>query len=163
MPNLNQAAADAERIAANRKKAESLSRALHAFEAAPRSKAQEVPATRSSNGIQSIMGGAMLSSFEPTPKATVRKADTLPIHSKVAPLQLPTEQAALLSFVVKEDELSKGRFLVPVSRSSAGEMLGVTPDQGEAAINALVARQLIVYRDNGSGERGFTLSPKLRS
>lgn len=102
MTNPSQAAADAKCIALNRSKAENLSRALHAFDAAPRLKAQDVPATRSSNGIQSIMGGAMLSTLEPAPRATVRKADTLPIHPKVAPLKLPAEQAALLSFVVHQ-------------------------------------------------------------
>ncbi|MBY3137315.1 hypothetical protein [Rhizobium laguerreae] len=109
--------------------------------------------TRSSSGIHSIL----IMPDAPEQKVQARKSAPVDIHPRVIALKadLSTDEAQLLSLVVKADEAYRGSRLIDLNAFVVKNALGVTEQQAAAARSELERRGLIAFHDNGSGVRGF--------
>ncbi|WP_162950206.1 hypothetical protein [Rhizobium jaguaris] len=98
----------------------------------------------------------LLPDIAPAP-VQAKKIEPQKLHPKVRPLAttLSADAAMLLSLVVKADEAYKGAQLIDLAALTVKSALGVSEQNAVAARTELERRGLIVFRDNGSGYRGF--------
>jgi hypothetical protein len=93
----------------------------------------------------------------PSQKVEAKKNAPVDLHPRVKALKadLSPDAAQLLSLVVKADEAYRGAQLIDLSAFAVKSVLGVTEAEATTARSELEHRGLIVFRDNGSGHRGF--------
>lgn len=87
----------------------------------------------------------------------VAKAEPTNLHPRVKALKtaLSTDAADLLSLVLRVDEAYKGARLLDLTAFAIGQALNIHEKDALGARSELERAGLIVFRDDGSGNRGF--------
>lgn len=151
--------ADARRSAEIARKGGNLGYALDAF-CRPVARAQKsdsgTPVVRSSNGIQSVLGGIGLDMVAAPRTQVARKADLdrTALDLRVRSVSgLSDDAARLLDLTLKAYERAGSREGVNLAPIAIAEALGVTATQAEAARNELALKGLIREALNSLGGR----------
>lgn len=152
--------ADDRRRADNARRGASLHTAMNAFAPTARkgdaASARHVPSSLIAGQLDRVedacrdAGAAAHAKFT----GTRRKMDVI-VPAHVAALGLPVHQAETLALVVKADEREHGRRPIDFGPMELSLALGIKRDDADAAINGLIARNLLRKYDNGSGVRGY--------
>ena len=109
--------------------------------------------TKSSSGIEQLLSASACE----TAKVETKKSIPTDLHPKVKSIanSLTRDAAALLSLVVKADEAYRGAQLIDLSSLTVKNALAISEKEAIAARTELEHRGLVVFRDDGSGRRGF--------
>ncbi|MCB4771054.1 hypothetical protein LGR54_20805 [Ancylobacter sp. Lp-2] len=149
------------------RKAQARDAALNAFRPLPgeASKSDPEHVVRSSNGRQSMMGGAMLDQISGTP-TMARKAEALDakgLHSAARAKAdiLPPDALRLFDLVLRTDDAHRGAQLISLPATDIAHALGIPESAAQAARDELERRDLLRFFDDFSGNRGFRPAPSI--
>jgi hypothetical protein len=154
--NADNTSADARRSTENDRNGDNIDFALNAFRSSIAQKFDIAPVVRSSNGIQSVLGGVGLDMIAAPRTQVAQKVDLDrtaldPCVRKINGLS--DDAARLIYLILKAHERSSSRKPVDAAITEIAHAISITNRQNEVARNELSMWELIREALNGFGSR----------